>query len=196
MISGLMAGFAAWTKNEGLLFLIWSSILLLGLNFFKKRIPFMKTPYLKSFLGGAFSPLFCLIIFKFFLGKNGDYFGAGRSVHDYLTLVCSGWKSIVLILQTFGNQISSFPSWKGLWNFFFLACCVLFFRKKENRYGGLLLLLILLINLDYILAFLITPNDLKWHLQTALERLLIHTAPLTLAFSFETLTFRRNAQTK
>ena len=195
-LSGLMAGFAAWTKNEGVLFLLWTGILLGGLKVLKKRAPSVTLSSLKAFLGGVFLPLLWILAFKIFLGKTGDYFGSERSAQDYLTLVFLGLKSGPMILQAFWNQMSGFPAWKGLWSFFFLACFVLPFKKRTNGYEGLLLALIFLINLDYILAFLTTPNDLKWHLQTALERLLIHTAPLALAFSFETLTFRRNIPLK
>lgn len=192
VVSGLMAGFAAWTKNEGLLFLIWTGILLSGMKLLKKRTSSSKIPFLKAFLLGAFLPLLWILAFKIFLGKSGDYLGSNRSALDYLTLVFSGWKNGPMILQSFWDQISGFPAWKGLWTFFLLACFVFLLKKKRNGYEGLLLTLILLLNSDYILAFLTTPNDLAWHLQTALERLLIHTAPLALAFSFETLTFRRN----
>lgn len=191
VISGLMAGFAAWTKNEGVLFLLWTGIVLGSLKLLKRRAPSVTLSSLKAFLGGVFLPLVWILAFKIFLGKTGDYFGPERSAQDYLTLLFLRWKNIPIIFQAFWNQMSGFPAWKGLWIFSLLACFVLPFKKKTNGFEGLLFALILLINLGYVLAFLTTPNDLKWHLQTALERLLIHTAPLALAFSFETLTFCR-----
>lgn len=193
VISGLMAGFAAWTKNEGVLFLLWTGILLGGLKILKKHYPSVTLSSLKAFLGGVFLPLVWILAFKLFFGKTGDYIGQERSAQDYLTLVFLKLKNIPMIFQAFWNQMSGFSAWKGLWIFSFLACLILPFKKRANDFGGLLFALVLLINLGYVLAFLTTPNELKWHLQTALERLLIHTAPLALAFSFEILTFRRNA---
>jgi hypothetical protein len=190
-ISGLMAGFAAWTKNEGGLFLLWAGILLAALKLLKKREPTVTFSFLKAFLGGALLPLLCILAFRIFLGKSGDYFGAERSIMDYLALVFKGGRNLAEILLAYWSHMSGFAAWKGLSIFFFLGGFVLFLKKRRNGYEGLLLALILSINLGYALAFLVTPNDLPWHLQNALQRLLVHTSPLAIAFSFEMLTFRK-----
>lgn len=191
IISGLMAGFAAWTKNEGLLFLLWAGLLLGTLKIFRLRQSFVTISSIRAFLEGALLPIMGVLAFKIFFGRAGDYFGTERSAQDYLALILTEWRYFPMILQSFWEHLTSFPAWKGLWLFFFFAGIVLFFKKEKNGWEGFLFALILFVNLGYILAFLTTPNDLKWHLQTALERLLIHTAPLALAFSFEILTFQR-----
>lgn len=197
MVSGLMAGLAAWTKNEGLWFLLCTGILLGGLKILKiKKGPSAAFPSLKAFLGGACIPMFWVLALKIFLGKTGDYLGSERSAGDYLTLIFSGWERGATILQSFWNYLSNFPSWKGLWIFFFLACIVFPFKKKKNGHEGLLPVLMLLLNLGYLLAFLTTPYDLQFQIQNSLERLLIHTAPLALAFNFEILTFRQDIAEK
>jgi hypothetical protein len=197
MVSGLMAGWAAWTKNEGLLFLLWAGALAGGavLSDRRKNLA-VKISFMKAFLGGAFLPGLSVLIFKMFLGKTGDYLGSGRSVQDYLALLFSGWERHGKILQAFGVHMADFASWKGLWIFFFLSCVALLLKKKKSRYDGLMPGLVLLINLGYILACLTTLYSLKFQLQTALERLLIHTAPLALAFSFEMLAFRNSTPEK
>lgn len=192
VISGFMAGLAAWTKNEGVLFLLWISLLLIGLKFLKKRSHSAVLHAGKSFLAGAFLPLLWLMAFKVFFGRNGDYFGPERFAQDYVELILRGWKNGPIIFQAYWDQISRFALWKGLWAFFGSACIALFFKKRRDGYAGVFPSLILLINLAYMLAFLTTPNDLQWHLRMALERLLIHSAPLALVFSFEILTCRRN----
>lgn len=196
LISGLMAGFAAWTKNEGLFFVFWTGILLAGLKTFKKRIPFLTPSSLKAFLTGLSLPLFWILAFKFFLGKTSDYFGAERSAYFYLTTVRERIGNAGVILQAFWDQMSHFTTWKGLWLFFFLSCFISFFKKTKNSGEGILLAIIFLINFDYFAAFLTSPYNLQWHFQTALQRLLTHTAPLALAFSFEILTFRKNVPKK
>jgi len=194
LISGLMAGLAAWTKNEGLQFWGITILLLASMKILSKRsAPHEPTFHLSPFLWGSCLPLVTVLIFKIFFGKSGEYLGPEHSLGDIFARIFSAGSETGLILLSFVRHCVDFASWKGLWIFFFTACLVFFFKKNRRRYTGILPTLVALINFGYVTAFLISPADLNWHLGTALERLLIHTAPLALVFSFEILTFRKTA---
>ncbi len=197
MVSGLMAGLAAWTKNEGMQFLAVLSVLLGGLTFLKRQRTSSQTRLgLLSFLGGICLPLITVMILKIFFGKSGEYLGSGRSIGEICRTIFSQRSDISLILRSFAIHGRNFASWKGLWCFFSFAGIVWFFKKNRNGFSGIIPVLILLLNSGYALAFLISPANLSWHLATAFQRLLVHTAPLALVFSFEMLTFRTRAPEK
>ena len=197
LVSGLMAGLAAWTKNEGLQFLVLTGLLLGGLRILESRkapsgpraLPF-------PFLEGCCLPLVTALIFKVFLGKGGEYLDIGHSLGNIFAMIFSKNAEASLIFRAFAAHWIDFASWKGLWIFFFTACIAWCFKKSRNDYAGVLPVLIGIINCGYFMAFLISPADLKWHLATACQRLLIHTAPLALVFSFEMLTLRRTIPEK
>jgi len=194
IVSGLLGGLAAWTKNEGLLFAMWVCALLGGIcivRYYKKiRTPF--APFL-GFLLGALLPLLAAGIIKFFLGTHGDYFGSGRTLQNYQELLFSGWDKTFTILKAFYVLMTPFEEWKGLWGFFIVSAIILGMRKKENRgnFVWVLFWAVILINLGYLFIFHITPHDLAWHIQFSLNRLILHSGGLALAFSFESLTFIR-----
>jgi hypothetical protein len=197
LVSGLMAGLAAWTKNEGLQFLVAMSLLLGGLKIFgNKRTPSRPSDPPFPFFWGSCLPFVTLLIFKIFFGKTGEYLGSGHSIGSSLVMIFSKRSGSALIFHSFADHWMDLAGWKGLWLFFFAACIVGCFKKNRSSYAGILPVLIVLLNFGYFLAFLISPADLTWHLRTALQRLLIHTAPLALVFIFETLTIRSDTPGK
>jgi len=194
IVSGLLGGFAAWTKNEGFLFIAWVFLLLGGIcasRYHKKhREPFRP---LLEFSLGALLPLLAFGIVKFFLGSHGNYLGSGPTLETHSGLLFSGWNKTFTILKAFYAWMIPFEEWKGLWGFFIAAAVVFGIRKEKSPidYAGVLFLIVVLINLGYILTFHITPHNLVWHINTSLNRLLLHSGGLALAFSFESLTLTR-----
>jgi len=70
--------------------------------------------------------------------------------------------------------------------FIFPLCLVLFgcSHEKKNHSGMVMPLFVLCFMLSgYFMIFLITPNDLIWHLNTALQRLFLQLLPVSL-FAF------------
>lgn len=192
-LSGLMGGLAAWTKNEGLFFLIEAALLLgiyLTLQYRGNARDVWKP--LAWFTAGTLLPLFAIFILKTFLGTRGDFLlGSRRSIQDYGQLLFAGWSRTSLLLQAFFVYMKSFQAWKGTWFLFAVSAFVLIFKKKPD--GGsptwALFFAVLLINLGYLLVLHVTPYDVQFQIQTALDRLLLHSGILAIAFSFETLTF-------
>ena len=150
--------------------------------------------WIYCFLSGAALPVLAILVLKIFLGTTGDYLGSGRTLQDYLTLLFSGWERIFLLLDAYRKSVTSFTLWRGLWGFFLVAVFYLGFRNGRSHYKWVPVGIFLLVNLGYAVAILTSPYNLEWQIQTAFERLLLHTVPLILAFSFETLASRTQTQ--
>ncbi len=194
IISGLLGGFAAWTKNEGLLFIVWVYVVLgaaCGLRYHGgSGKPFAP---LLGFSLGVLLPFFAFSFIKFFLVPHGNYLGPGPAFQNHQGFFLSGLEKTFTILKAFYVLMVPFKEWKGLWGFFIAAVIVLGIRKEKapNDFAWVLFWVIVLINFGYILIFHITPHNLAWHITTSLNRLLLHSGGLALAFSFERLTFAR-----
>jgi hypothetical protein len=194
IVSGLLGGLAAWTKNEGLSCVVFIYVLLGGIcasRYYKKtKRAFMP---LLEFSLGALLPLLAVGVIKFFFDTHGDYFVSGRTLRDYQGLIFSGWDKTFTILKAFYTLMTPFEEWKGLWFMFIAAAIASGARKKEKRGGFIWILfwIVALMNLGYLFIFHITPHNLAWHIKFSLNRLLLHSGGLALAFSFESLTFTR-----
>ena len=194
-LAGLMAGFAAWTKNEGLAFIVWTGLVLTGvcLKRYFKKIPHPFTPLVHTLLGAAL-PLAAVLILKIFLGTSGDDFESKRTIANYMHFFFSGGNRFLTTLEAFWSFMVLPGVWNNLWRLFVVAICLFPFKgtPREGEYDWVVFVLILLINFGYFWAIYLTPGDLQWQIQTALVRLILHSGILTIAFSFETLTFRRS----
>lgn len=192
VLSGLMAGLAAWTKNEGLLFLPW--IYLVFFIFLLKNNSRNFRATFRSILAltlGLSLPLFATLFLKMFLGSTGDYLGSQRTLQDYVALLTVPGKTWI-IFTAFLAYMASFQAWRGLWWFFIMGVCVaVIFRKTNtNRPSWVLFFLTLSISGGYALVFHVSPYEIVWQLQTALSRLLLHPGLLALAFAFEALSWK------
>ncbi len=194
MVSGLLGGLAAWTKNEGLFFIAWTCVLLAGICTvrYRRKAKGSFDP-LFQFLIGALLPLLAISVIKFLFGAHGDFFVPGRTLRDYQGLIFAGWGKTLAILNAFYAFMTPFKEWRGLWGFFVAAAIVLGISRKKrgSDFTWVLFVLVLLTNLGYLFIFHITTHDLKWHLQFSLDRLIIHSGGLAVAFIFEILTFTR-----
>ena len=189
-VSGLLGGLAAWTKNEGLFFLAEAAVFLGIYCAFRGRRKARDWKPLAWFAGGVVLPLLAIVILKVFLGTTGEYLGPKRALHDYFRLLFGGWDRTSLIFQAFFVHMTSFTSWKGTW-IIFAAGALLRSLKKitgADRCAWIVFGAVLFINLGYFLTLHLTPYDLKFQIQTAFARLLLHSGILAVAFGFEALT--------
>jgi hypothetical protein len=190
-LAGYLAGMAAWTKNEGFLF-VFLSVLLLGFVLAITSSSWTdKAGYLLTFVAGLMLPVLSAVYVKIFLGGPGIHLGSERSFSDVLSLLAdsSRTKLIALAFLAFKSQ---FSLWSGLWIFFASALTYAFlFQRKQlvSDYRWLPLAFLLLIEAGYFLVYQITPLRLAFHLQTSLGRLFLHTGVLALAVVLDTLGF-------
>ena len=177
ILAGIAMGCAAWTKNEGLLFialtLLCHLVITVGKNGFRA--------YLReiAYLGAGFVPLFVIVVVvKLKYSSPNDLISAQNMSFLFSTITDSS--RYFFIAATFYSRMMY------LGKIFFpvpiiLILYLLFIGtdiKREYREKLILLITILFLMLcGYALIYLGTPYDLEFHLRTSLDRLLIHVWP-------------------
>lgn len=123
---------------------------------------------------------------KLFLSGAQTHLIQEKEFGEFITAL-SDWPRLQFILVSFAAHILHMR-WHGLW-LFFLAASVIYFlfsKRQKNDYQSLSFILVMLIECGYILVFMLAPKTIEYHIKTALSRLLLHSAPLALVFTFET----------
>ncbi len=180
LLAGLSAGLAAWTKNEGSVFVLASGLSLL-LAFFRHQPWRVLLRYL---LGLAF-PIAIVLSFKLFLAPAGDVLSnvPGRALQQLLDP-----SRHAQILRAFGHTLLRFGDWRtGAWPLGLIPTLGVYFllfrapqpRSQRRAYtaGGAMLLFQWLG--DYG-AYLVSPYDLSWHLGYSIGRLILQVFPALL----------------
>jgi 4-amino-4-deoxy-L-arabinose transferase-like glycosyltransferase len=181
VMAGLMASMAAWTKNEGLLFVVAvvvaRSVLFIYFRQFRKYLN-----ELIFFLLGLIPVMVVLALFKLSYAPSGDELflqplsGIVLHLFDIARYTYLG-KAFAKEMMHFGNNIVG------------LLLIYVYFVKLEinelNRPTIITVASILIIMLmGYFLVYILSPYDLKWHLSSSLERLLLQLWPVFLVFVF------------
>jgi hypothetical protein len=190
LLAGMAAGFAAWTKNEGLLYLFALVIGLVRAVFLANdRDASADSPHRKWrifiwFLSGAAPVTVVIALFKHYVGTTGDLFSSpGVMIHKLLT-PGRYW----VTLRWFAKESLRFGAW---WIVPGTVVMVVFYllvrRKQASRqdplYRGSVLALGLTL-IGYFAIYLITPRDLYWHLRFSLNRLFLQLWPATIFLFF------------
>ena len=169
--AALMAGLAAWTKNEGLLFV-----------FISTGVLFLAALWKRSFRGflfylaGLLLPLILLFHFKSQVAPTSEFIGGVGTLLQKLTDLARH--------QLIFRAISGFFLRGGGWfrvgiypvlGVYFL----LFWTRPRNNLEAILVSLAILSAqfIGYYLFYLISPYDLKWHIGYSLNRLFVHVYP-------------------
>ena len=181
-LAGLAAGFAAWTKNEGLLFCISLAAAHLlsvsGMPDFRRRL---RT--LLPLLAGILTVLAIVGYFKLRMAPANDLVNASNravlSVRmvDFNRYWVTFWAFAGEFL-TFGNvlvpPVIVFSVWLAL-------------VRLRSAVAGTALLPLVAVSIQlagYFVVYVATPNDLDWQLNTSLPRLLLHVWPLAVTGIF------------
>jgi hypothetical protein len=182
-VAGLAAGFAAWTKDEGMLFLVLLCIGIAALYLVSKNA----RPKTEMFglAAGAAGPVLILLFFKFFLAPAvGTLASHGFSAAAEKLFQASRY---VQVAKAFWND--GFGFGVGTIHPMIPLAIIVFslgFHPARRRQAAVILPLGILLALlaGYFFRFVITSDDLTWHLSTALTRLYVQLWP-----SFVLLTF-------
>ncbi|MBN1451051.1 MAG: hypothetical protein JW963_08565 [Anaerolineales bacterium] len=171
ILAGLSAGLAAWTKNEGIVFML-VSLFALGVAYWNK----LKQVF-PWYLLGLVIPLSMLIYFKIVLAPPGDLFT------DFASQVAqiSDANRHRELLNQMGIDLMSLLNWKLL----LVYGLVLGVEKPgKNLPAYLAILIAILLQLaGYYSIFIVSPHFLAWHI-SALYRLLLQIGPLIVFFYF------------
>ena len=184
VMSGLMAGMAAWTKSEGLLFalvLVLARCVVVGVSRGAKAWAREILP----FAVGLLPVLAVVLYFKFRMAGAAIDLVAGQTPHTLLGRFLSGSRYI-MIVKAFGNQIIGFGGWVVMLPpvlFMYLLLVGINSARKDRAaiYTGVLTLV--LMTCGYFMVYVITPHDLAWHLHFSLDRVLMQLWPLAI-FTF------------
>ena len=180
-LAGITAGLAAWTKNEGALFLAAILVAHFILNLRARRwLEYSRE--LRAFAFGLLPILALLIYFKSSTTTYNDLFSQpGTLLHRLIEL--SRYRTILKALL---SESFNFGAW-----FVSIIPCVAFYvllvgiredaRKTEN---AICYLALALTSAGYLTIYLIAPFSLDWLLASSLNRLLIQLWPSVLFLVF------------
>ncbi|MGI9103750.1 MAG: ArnT family glycosyltransferase [Terriglobales bacterium] len=199
-LSGLSAAFAAWTKNEGLLFFVCLAI---SLALVRQPERSGRLRRVAAYAAGAAPVLVLLLYFKFQVATPTDLFAGPYALmgdvggdpslrHELLDLSRYAFifARFVRGLLTFGAAV--IPPIPLL----VAGCAAIAFTvgnaghrllSKALRCAPPALISISALSLTltgYAAVYVISPMDLKWHLDTSLTRLLLHLWPAALFVFF------------
>lgn len=182
LLAGLTAGLAAWTKNEGLLFLLVAGIAHFITAIWHGRWKAGLVDVARMSLG-ALPVLLVVLLFKAGLTSQNDLVagqGAGAT-----------WERLAdparyaLIAQSF--VFSLFTVAKPL-AIVLPVCAVLLGRAHSKPHGNAgwcrTVIVLALMLAGYCGTYLCTPHDLSWHLSTSFDRLILQIWPTVLLAYF------------
>ncbi len=180
-LAGLAAGLAGWTKNEGLLFIVIVSLILLlpSVGALRKTMRrFM------AFLAGLAAPVAVITFFKLSIAPTNDLL-ANRHTAELLAKLFDPSR-YWMIVQSYSSTFWTFGDW-----FLHPVAPLLIYiglRGIDRRSVSSLEWLsgvgiVVAVLGGYFTVYLLTPADLQWHLTTSLQRLYLQIWPLFLLIS-------------
>ena len=171
-----LAIFAVWTKHEGVFFLL-INLALLALFMLLNRNQITKTQ-----LGGISSFLIVpavltVIWFAYFhmIGFSNEFVNR-ETLH--FSVAVRNLHRIPLVLYEYQKHIFGPKKWNISYLVFFLGL-IFYFKTAFRGHFKYITLSVLLSLAGYGFFYLITPLEIRFHLQTAGSRLLIHFLPIT-----------------
>jgi len=199
VLAGAAVGFAAWTKNEGLLFLF--AFLVSQIAFVARRTrPSSESPpssgrELVIFLL-ATAPLLLLILwFKHSIAPSGDLFSGPEAMLHKILTPGRYWA----ILRWYGKDFLRFGNWVVPTTVLFLALGFLSpssgIRRENTAFRSSVLALALTL-CGYFAVYVITPNDLYWHLRFSLNRLFLQLWPAAIFLFFLSLSRQPSSESQ
>ena len=187
VLAGVMAGFAAWTKNEGLLILL--SVVagrLVALAASRGLRTYLRQ--LIYFSAGAVPVLLVVLYFKAAIAPANDLVaGQGLLATANRLLDPSRY---VLILKALINHFTGFRKWYAHPTCLLAVYAWLLGVKTERAERVTLLTLATALGLilaGYLFIYVTTPRDLEWQLTFSLDRLLIQLWPSFVLLFFLTV---------
>jgi hypothetical protein len=192
VLAGLSAGFAAWTKNEGLLFLCAAvmarAVMVIRLREQSapgdRRSMSRAGTSLAAFLIGALPMLVLIAYFKHAVAPPSELFADTKAVVGKLVAPSRYWA----IIQWYGKGFLRFGHWAlipgtlSVAGFYFAAGKDERFARQAGFRTSVLALILTLVG--YFAVYLVTPYDLYWHLRFSLTRLFLQVWPSAVFLAF------------
>jgi hypothetical protein len=183
VLAGLSAGLAAWTKNEGWLFLAVVFVVRC-LSAWRRQGHRGILEELPPLAVGALPAVAITLWFKITLVTTGNDLVAGQGWTATLARLLdpSRYGLVAQAVVTHGFHLG-----KAL-AIVLPLCLLLLGRAKGCPRAATavpaLAAVLLLMGLGYGFVYVTTPVGLRWHLETSVERLLVHLFPMTIYLLF------------
>jgi hypothetical protein len=181
-MAGMTAGFAASTKNEGLLFL--AAVVLARLMLLLRRDRSSWKQDLVPLLAAVLPFLVMIGYFKLRIAPAGDLFSDGHSIFQKLLEPSRYWATA----RWFGKELFLFGHrWLVPGPVLFAGYYFLIGRevRRESESGVRTSTIALGVTLaGYFAIYLITPNDIYWQLKFSLNRLFLQLWPSAIFLFF------------
>ena len=179
IMAGLSAGFAAWTKNEGFLFLLSVLIACAAAWILRRK---ERYPENTAFvLLGSIPGIATTLLFKFLIGSSGYLLSKGYSAWIEGLKDPARWSWITKQFAVHFLQIGKYQIW--LPAILVVYALLVGIRRDHLKNIGTALSSILICVLGYYLFYLVTPLAYGWQIRTSLERLFLQILP-SLIFLF------------
>ena len=177
LLAGITAGLSAWTKNEGLLFVV--SIVVArfvcilpvkGARFCFRQMLFFAT---------GLTPILLIILYFKVNFAPPNYVVALQGSSDIVAKLLDPSR-YALVWETFAKQIPEFGGWAvsvPLLLVFYLLIVGTAFQGRSKLSIGTSLITLCLMLLGYSMIYVVTPIDVKYQLDTSLNRILLQLWP-------------------
>ena len=175
ILAGVLIGLGGWAKNEGLAAIAGFTFVWILITLRTERSAF------KRYMFGLAFPLLVTVLFKLFLAPSNDLLSVQGNPFDKLLDI----QRYAVILREAGIML-----WRlggtPIPLIGFIILTALLVGRSVNRIPGAWTFGVLIVFqlAAYFGIFLLTPNDLTWHLNTSLDRLYLHVFPLALLWLF------------
>ena len=181
-LAGVMASLSAWSKNEGIPFLILSVLFVTWM-----LMKFGRLSQIRDFLPGSLLPIASILIFKVHIpGSQSNDLFAGNGFMAMLSKVTDPSRYVSIIARL-ASEISHLGEWQFSIVVILLVYGLLMGAKKisePHKFERLIILLPLAQLAVYFGIYLVTPHDLVWHMNYSMSRLLLHIFPMALLLYF------------
>lgn len=175
ILAGVLIGLGGWTKNEGLAAIVGFTFVWILITLRTERSAF------KSYMIGLAFPLLVTVLFKLFLAPSNDLLSAQGSPFDKILDV----QRYTVILREAGLMLWRLGDTPIPMIGLIILAALLLGRSADRIAGTWMFGVLIAFQLAaYFGIFLLTPNDLTWHLNTSLDRLYLHVFPLAFLWLF------------
>jgi hypothetical protein len=187
VLAGLAASFAAWTKNEGLLFLcaiVVARLFTLSRPKISLNNWIARARPLTPFLIGIAPGLFLIAFFRHSIAPPSDLFSSSATTIRKLLQLSRYWA----IIQWYVKSFFRFGHWLVVPGTLLLLVLYFFAGKRESaplQPGIRTSVVALAFTLaGYFAVYLITPHDIYWQLRFSLNRLFLQLWPSAIFLFF------------
>ncbi len=177
-ISAVMAGLAGWTKNEGLMYCI-INISLIAIFFVTNRKKGLVKRYF-IYLSSYIFTIFAISLPWLWIKVSAHLVNSEINLSNLTPwYILSQYRRVWPIIYEFQKQFLGPKKWNIIWMIFIFLLIVKFKKifSKDIRYATLFIFFSFG---GYVLIYMITSQDLAWHLSSTGSRFLIHFLPVVI----------------